>query len=76
MGLSTRFKAAAVTLLTLAGLKGLAGNAKEAKEARAKDFGHPLHAKLLKGKLDGCPAELHLTHRKSCSHYNGGRNDE
>ena len=66
-----RFNAAVVTVLALAGLRGMAGTAETAKDTAAKGFGHPLHRKLIKGKIDGCPAELHLTHRAHCSHYDG-----
>ena len=67
--LQQRFNAAVVTVLTLAGLHGMSG-AKGAKESAAvKGGGHPVHRKLLKGKLDGCPAELPLPHRANCSHH-------
>ena len=62
-----RFNAAVVTLLSLAGLRGMAGT--DAKEAAHKGYGHPIHRKYIKGKIDGCPSGVHLTHRESCTHY-------
>jgi hypothetical protein len=56
--LQQRFNAAVVTVLTLAGLHGMAG-AEQTKAQAAKGMGHPFHRKVLKGKLDGCPAGFH-----------------
>lgn len=64
-----RFNAAVVAVLALAGLRGMAGAGSSAKEAASKGYGHPIHRKLLKGKMDGCPAGLHLEHRKSCVRF-------
>jgi len=66
--LQQRFNATVATLLTLAGLGGLAGNAKQSAQ---KGVHVAFHRKALKGKMDGCPAGYHCTHRASCQHYTG-----
>lgn len=65
-----KFSAVATALLTLAGFGGFSGR-QAAKASAAKGFGHPIHRKLAKGKMDGCPAHFHCTHREHCTHFKG-----
>lgn len=57
---------------TLAALVGFArGDAAGVQAAASKGLGHPIHAKYLRSKLDGCPGGFHLRHRPTCTHYKG-----
>lgn len=66
-----RFNLALVAALA-AVVRFARGGSEDAKEQAAVGFGHPIHRKYLKGKMDGCPAGFHLTHRAHCVRYVGG----
>lgn len=55
---------------TLGSFLRLGMGSKQEKE-RLRTMGHPVLRKVLKGKMDGCPAGFHCTHRESCAHFTG-----